>query len=73
MSRNWAKYNEKLVKRGELYLSLDFLKSWNRELNKMNESKRGRPFEFPMCFMKFVAFIKTIFFLQYRQAEGFLR
>jgi len=73
MKRDWKKYNEKLVKRGELYLSLDFLKSWNRELMQMNKNKKGRPFEFPSSFIKFVSFIRSIFFLQYRQTEGFLR
>jgi len=38
--RNWVNYNEHLVKRGELYLSLDFLQSWDEEIHKMNTGKR---------------------------------
>ncbi|MHC1583458.1 MAG: IS5/IS1182 family transposase, partial [Methanosarcinales archaeon] len=34
--RNWKEYNEKLVRRGELYISLDFLENWDEELNRMN-------------------------------------
>ncbi|CAD7770355.1 hypothetical protein FHEFKHOI_00790 [Candidatus Methanoperedenaceae archaeon GB50] len=45
--RNWKGYNEKLVRRGELYISLDFLENWDEELNRMNEGKVGRPFRFP--------------------------
>ncbi len=45
--RNWKEYNEKLVKRGELYLSLEFLETWRTELEKMNADKIGRPFSYP--------------------------
>ncbi|HEX17540.1 MAG TPA: IS5/IS1182 family transposase, partial [Thermoplasmatales archaeon] len=27
--RNWKEYNDKLVRRGEVYISLDFLDSWD--------------------------------------------
>jgi phosphopantetheinyl transferase len=55
--RNWPDYNERLVKRGELYISLGFLESWDDELKRMNEGKRGRPYKFPDPFIKFMAFI----------------
>ena len=42
MSRNWSAYNNQLVKRGEIYFSMDFLDSWERELASMNRGKRGR-------------------------------
>lgn len=71
--RNWKAYNEKLVRRGELYLSLDFLKNWDNELEKMNDGKRGRPFEYPGQFIQFLMFIHVMFLLPYRQLEGFLR
>ena len=70
--RNWKEYNEKLVRRGELYISLDFLDSWDDELAKMNKGKVGRPFVYPENFMYFLAFIH-IAFLPFRQIEGFLR
>jgi len=70
--RNWKDYNEKLVRRGEVYISLDFLDSWDDELAKMNKGKVGRPFVYPQTFIYFSAFI-YIAFLPYRQIEGFFR
>jgi hypothetical protein len=35
MQRNWKEYNEKLVKRGEFYLSLDFVESWDEEFEEL--------------------------------------
>ena len=55
--RNWKEYNDKLVRRGEVYISLDFLDSWDDELAKMNEGKVGRPFVYPQTFIYFSAFI----------------
>jgi len=45
--RDWPEYNEHLVKRGWFYLSTDFVKSWDKELKKMNKSKNGRPYRYP--------------------------
>jgi transposase len=75
---NWREYNEKLVKRGELYLDLNFLRSWEKELKKLNKGKngkrkRGRQYEFPFSFIKFLGFVHILFHLPYRQLEGFLR
>jgi len=41
--RNWKEYNQRLVKRGEAYISLDFPESWDEELEEMNKGKVGRP------------------------------
>ncbi|KXB07361.1 hypothetical protein AKJ52_00390 [candidate division MSBL1 archaeon SCGC-AAA382C18] len=41
MIRDWEEYNEELVKRGEFYLSPDFLESWGDELEEMNDGKVG--------------------------------
>ena len=70
--RNWREYNEKLVKRGEFYISLDFMERWDEELQEMNYKKRGRPYTFPESLMTFLAFIHVAF-LPFRQMEGFLR
>jgi len=40
---NWKEYNEKLVRRGELLLDLEFLKTWDRDISEMNRKKNGRP------------------------------
>lgn len=45
--RNWQKYNEELVVRGEFLLDLDWVENWYEELEEMNRGKRGKPFEFP--------------------------
>jgi len=73
MKRNWPIYNEQLVKRGEFYLSLDFLDKNQGELMKMNRDKRGRPYAYTDSFIMFTAFLKTAFGLEYRQTEGVLR
>ena len=70
--RNWKEYNDHLVRRGEFYISLDFVDNWEDEIKNMNEKKRGRPYQFPDSLMQFLAFVH-IAFLPYRQMEGFLR
>jgi hypothetical protein len=39
---NWNKYNDSLVKRGEVLLDFDVIDNWPTELEKMNKSKEGR-------------------------------
>ena len=60
------------MRRGELYISLDFIENWEDEIKNMNERKRGRPYQFPHSLMVFLAFLH-IAFLPFRQMEGFLR
>jgi len=50
--RNWPEYNEDLVKRGEIYLTFDFLESWERDLEELNRGKRGRKFAYPWSFIE---------------------
>ena len=50
-TRDWSKYNERLVRRGEFYLSFDLLDKWDESLDTMNKGKPGRPFEYPMTFV----------------------
>jgi hypothetical protein len=71
--RNWQEYNESLVKRGEMYLTFDFLESWERDLEELNRGKLGRRFAYPWAFIEFLMLIHVIFHLPYRQLEGFLR
>jgi len=70
--RNWKEYNDRLVKRGEVYISLDFLEKWDEELQKMNKGKVGRPYLYPETFIYFLGFLHIVF-LPLRQLEGFLR
>jgi hypothetical protein len=71
--RNWPEYNDSLVKRGEMYLTLGFLESWERDLEELNRGKLGRKFAYPWSFIKLPMMIHVIFHLPYRQLEGFLR
>ena len=45
--RDWHKYNEQLVKRGEFFLDLNFVEDWQEELATMNFGKIGAPYQFP--------------------------
>jgi len=71
-NRNWKKYNEKLVRRGEFYLNLECVKNWHRELKEMNRKKSGAPYRYPNSFMLFVTVIYSFFRMPYRQLEGFI-
>lgn len=53
--REWEAENEKYVVRGEFLFDLDFVMSWDNELEEMNEGKRGAPFQFPESFIKWLA------------------
>jgi hypothetical protein len=71
--RDWREYNERLVKRGEMYLSLDFLESWAKDLGEVNTDKVGAPYEYPEPFMTFLGFIHIMLGIDYRGLEGFVR
>lgn len=53
--RDWKVENEKYVVRGEFLLDLDFVKSWDKELEEMNEGKKGAPYQFPESFIELLA------------------
>jgi len=53
--RDWKIENEKYRVRGEFLFDLDFVKSWDNELDKMNKGKRGAPFQFPESFIEWLA------------------
>jgi hypothetical protein len=55
--RDWKKYNEELVRRGELLFDPDFLSGWEEELNKMNEKKEGARYLYPNSLMNMLAAI----------------
>jgi hypothetical protein len=71
--RNWQEYNEALVKRGEMYLTFDFLENWDKDLEDLNRSKLGRKYAYPWSFIELLMLIHMIFHLPYRQLEGFVR
>jgi len=71
--RNWKKYNEQLVQRGEILLSVESLRDWREELKEMNLGKKGRPSLYPHSLMLFLGIIRVVFRLPYRQLEGFAK
>lgn len=72
-NRNWRVYNKQLIRRGELFISLDFLDNWDKELALMNHNKVGRKFIYPEKFIKWTAIIYQGFNLPYRLLQGYLR
>mgnify|MGYP000590058799 FL=1 len=72
-TRDWSIYHERLVKRGEFYLSLDFIDRWDELLARMNAGKRGRPYQYPEPFIAWMACVHVFLQMPYRQMEGFVR
>ena len=70
MNRNWKKYNESLVRRGEIMLSFDAIDSWSTELKEMNHKKEGRQFVYPESFMEALGCCHLYLHLPFRQTEG---
>ena len=70
---DWKHVDERLIKRGELLLSLDFLDDYEFELSVMNDGKVGRPFKLTDRYIVFLAVVRYLFSMPYRQLEGFTR
>jgi hypothetical protein len=70
--RDWKRYTEALVKRGSIFIDLDFVANWSRELKAMNDSKEGGRYQYPESFVKLLAIVHA-YVLPYRQLEGFMR
>jgi len=71
-NRDWPRYNEALVARGEIFLGLDAVEEWEQELKGMNRGKEGARFMFSDGFITLLTFIRLLFHLPYRQTEGFV-
>lgn len=70
--RDWKKVNNKYIHEGELYLSFDFLDTWNKEIAKLNKNKEGARYKYPDSLIRFCSVIKVCFHIGYRQEQGFL-
>jgi len=70
--RDWRRYNEALVRRGEINLDSSVIDEWQDELRKANDGKNGEPYHYPESYMRLLAFIRLLFHLPYRQEEGFV-
>ena len=73
LNKSWHDYNESLIERGRVLMDVGFLKSWNREIVKMNKGKVGAPFEYSNSYIHFLAFIKIGFKIAYRTVQGIVR
>jgi hypothetical protein len=72
-NRDWSTYNDRLVRRGEFYVDLDFIFRWDELLASMNLGKAGPPFKYPTAFIEWMACIRVFFQMPFRQMEGFAR
>jgi hypothetical protein len=70
--RDWKKVNYKYIREGYLYLSFDFLDSWEQELKVANANKEGARFKYPDSLIRFCAVLKVCFHLGFRQEQGAL-
>ena len=70
---DWNSVDERLIRRGELLLSLEFLERYDEELRAMNRGKVGRPFTLTCSHIVFLAVVRYLFGFPYRQLEGFSR
>jgi len=73
VSVDWSCVDERLIRQGELLLSLDFLEGYDRELRRMNRGKVGRPYMLTERYVEFLAVVRYLFCFPYRQLEGFTR
>ena len=62
-----------LIERGRILIDIGFIKSYKRELAKMNNKKVGRPFLYPHSYVQFLAFLKIEFSISYRTVQGIVR
>ena len=69
--RNWVKYNEELVVRGEFLIGLDWVESWDEELEQMNRGKVGALYDYPESLIRLQAVWHQ--WIDYRGIEGITR
>jgi hypothetical protein len=70
---DWRFVDERFIMRGELLLSLDFLGDYDFELSLLNDCRVGCPFEITDGYAVFIAVVRYLFSMPYRQVEGFTR
>jgi hypothetical protein len=68
---DWNAVDERLIRRGELLLSLDFLEGYELELGLLNDCKVGRPFKLTKRYIEFLMVVRYLFSMPYRRIEGF--
>ena len=71
--RNWSKYNPSLVRRTEVLMDTSFLDRWKEDLERENEGKVGRPYEYPQEFFVFLSKVRSLWNVPFRELETFVR
>jgi len=69
--RDWPKYNEVLVVRGEFLIDCEWAESWNAELAEMNKGKVGAKYVYPESLIRLQAVWHQ--WIDYRGIEGVTR
>jgi hypothetical protein len=69
----WRCVDERLIRCGELLLSLDFPESYDLELSVLNCGKVDRPYRVTCMYVMFLAVVRYLFNMPYRQLEGLHR
>jgi len=72
-NRDWSKYNDALVRRGEILLDFSTINNWKQELKQLNKGKVGEPYHYPNSLIMLLGLIRILYHLPYRQLEGFIR
>ena len=69
--RDWVSYNENLVLRGTFLLEMDWVESWDKELEEMNKNKVGAKYQYPESLIK----LQAVWYqwIDYRGIEGIMR
>ena len=74
---DWKVYNKELVNRGKRLanniktLQKETIELWNEELERMNQGKEGRKFQYPHSMIVFFSILKSGFNIRsYRNLEG---
>ena len=69
----WKRVDERLISVACSLWILDFLRNHQDELIGMNRKKRGRPYRIAESYVRFLAVIRYLFSLGYKQLEGLTR
>jgi len=70
--RDWKQQNERLVKQGTMFVSIDFLENEQDILKEMNRGKVGKPFKYINPLFDFAGLLHCYLHLGFRQLEGLL-
>jgi len=58
-NRDWGKYNDALVRRGEILLDFSTINNWKQELKQLNKGKVGEPYHYPNSLIMLLGLIES--------------